>query len=99
MKLDFPHEVLTCISGYYGAVSKDEGMKVIKSLTFYTSRKKYGPFGEEKGTFFTSAKTEGKVVGLHGRSSMYLDAIGVHMQHWLGNQKPKQSSSIMKLFS
>ncbi|XP_017241773.1 jacalin-related lectin 3 isoform X1 [Daucus carota subsp. sativus] len=99
VKLEFPHEVLTCISGYYGAISKDEAMKVIKSLTLYTSRKKYGPFGEEKGTFFTSAKTEGKVVGLHGRSSMYLDAIGVHMQHWLGNQKPKQSSTIMKLFS
>lgn len=99
VKLDFPHEALTRISGYYGPISKEGGiLKVMKSLTFYTSRRKCGPFGEELGTYFTSATTEGKVVGLHGRSSMYLDAIGVHMQHWLGNQKPKQSS-IMKMFS
>lgn len=90
--MEYPHEVLTCISGYHGSVSRDERPKVIKALTFYTSRGKYGPFGEEVGTFFTSTTTEGKVVGLHGRSSLYLDAIGVHMQHWLGSQKTPKSS-------
>lgn len=92
MKLEFPHEVLICISGYYGSIDRDERPKVIKSLTFYTSRGKYGPFGEEVGTFFTSTTTEGKAVGFHGRSSLYLDAIGIHMQHWLGNQKTTKSS-------
>lgn len=92
VKLEYPHEVLICISGYYGSIGGDEGSRVIKSLTFYTSRGKYGPFGEEIGTFFTSTTTEGKVVGLHGRSSYYLNAIGVHMQHWLGSQKPVKSS-------
>lgn len=80
--------MLTRISGYYNSHCKEDSPKVIKSLTFYTSRGKYGPFGEEVGTFFTSSTTEGKVVGFHGRSSACLDAIGVHMQHWLGNQKP-----------
>ncbi|KAF6163054.1 hypothetical protein GIB67_001382 [Kingdonia uniflora] len=70
---------------------RDEGHKVIMSLTIYTSRGKYGPFGEEIGTFFTSAVTEEKVVGFHDRSSLYLDAIGVHMQHWLGEQKTGMS--------
>ncbi len=98
IKLEYPNEVLICISGYYGSVSRDERPKVIRSLTFYTSRGKYGPFGEEMGTFFTSTTTEGKVVGFHGRSSSYLDAIGVHMQHWLGNQRPAKSS-IFKKFS
>lgn len=92
MKLEYPHEVLICISGYYGSIARDEMPKVIKSLTFFTSRGKYGPFGEEVGTFFTSTTTEGKVVGFHGRSSLYLDAIGIHMQHWLGNQKTTKSS-------
>lgn len=97
VKLEYPREVITCISGYYGPILKGESMKVVKSLTFHTSRRKFGPFGEELGTYFTSGTTEGKVVGFHGRSSIYLDAIGVHMQHWLGNHKSK-SSSLAKLF-
>ncbi|GLT41112.1 hypothetical protein SLA2020_152010 [Shorea laevis] len=96
LKLDYPHEVLIRISGYYGCI-KDENTKVVRSLTFYTSRGTYGPFGEEIGTYFTSAMTNGKVVGFHGRSSMYLDAIGVHVQHWLGNQRAAKSS-LFKIF-
>ncbi|KAF5740802.1 hypothetical protein HS088_TW11G00881 [Tripterygium wilfordii] len=92
VKLEYPHEVLKCVSGYYGPASKDERHVLVKSLTFTTSRGKYGPFGEEVGTFFTSTTTEGKVVGFHGKSSMYLDAIGVHMQHWLGNNRISRSS-------
>ncbi|XP_049369323.1 jacalin-related lectin 3 isoform X1 [Solanum verrucosum] len=97
VKLEFPHEVLTCITGFYGPISKDMGLKVIKSLTFHTTRRKFGPFGEELGTYFTSSTTEGKVVGFHGRSGMYLDAIGVHMQHWLGNQRTSKNP-LMKMF-
>ncbi|KAK9280267.1 hypothetical protein L1049_013955 [Liquidambar formosana] len=98
IRLDYPHEVLIFICGYYGSINRDEGSKVIKSLTFYSSRGKYGPFGEEIGTFFTSTTTEGKVVGFHGRSSLYLDAIRVHKQHWLGNPTPVKSS-LFKMFS
>ncbi|KAK7300935.1 hypothetical protein RJT34_11788 [Clitoria ternatea] len=97
IQLEYPHEVLTCISGYYGSITKDEQQIVIKSLTFHTSRGHYGPFGEEVGKFFTSTTTEGKVVGFHGRSSLYLDAIGVHMQHWLGSKKTSRSC-VFKLF-
>lgn len=97
--MEYPHEVVTCVSGYYGPLNKEEGVKVIKSLTFVTSRGKCGPFGEEIGTFFSSATTEGKVVGFHGRSGMYLDAVGVHMQHWLGNQRAIKHSSLLKIFS
>lgn len=92
IKLEYPHEVLTCVSGYYGPVNNSDTSKVVKSLSFFTSRGKYGPYGEENGTFFTSTTTEGKVVGFHGKSSSYLDAIGVHMQHWLGNLKPNKAS-------
>ncbi|VAH80435.1 unnamed protein product [Triticum turgidum subsp. durum] len=97
IKLDYPHEVLICIYGYYNTCV-GEGPRVLRSITVVSSRGKYGPFGDEVGTYFTSATTQGKVVGFHGRSAMYLDAIGVHMQHWLGDRntataaKPKASS-------
>ncbi|KAG8086054.1 hypothetical protein GUJ93_ZPchr0010g7769 [Zizania palustris] len=87
IKLDYPHEVLTCIYGYYNS-NREEGPRVLRSITFISNRGKYGPFGEEAGTYFSSANTEGKVVGFHGRSGQHLDAIGVHMQHWLGDRRP-----------
>lgn len=87
IKLDYPHEVLTCIYGYYNT-NRGEGPRVLRSITFKSNRGKYGPFGEEVGAYFSSATTEGKVVGFHGRSGQHLDAIGVHMQHWLGDRSP-----------
>eukprot|EP00252_Welwitschia_mirabilis_P024983 TRINITY_DN7643_c0_g1_i3.p1 TRINITY_DN7643_c0_g1~~TRINITY_DN7643_c0_g1_i3.p1 ORF type:complete len:531 (-),score=50.03 TRINITY_DN7643_c0_g1_i3:307-1899(-) len=89
IKFKYPDEILTCVSGYYCSCRNEKEPEVIKSLTFYSTRGRYGPFGEEFGKFFTSAKSGGKIVGFHGRSSICLHAIGVHMQHWLGNdQKP-----------
>ncbi|KAF8112434.1 hypothetical protein N665_0064s0066 [Sinapis alba] len=85
--LEYPNETLTCISGYYGPLNNSDKSNVVKSLSFYTSRGKYGPYGEETGTFFTSTKSQGKVLGLHGRSSSYLDAVGVHMQQRLADNK------------
>ncbi|XP_011048835.1 PREDICTED: jacalin-related lectin 3-like isoform X1 [Populus euphratica] len=84
IKFDYPYEVLTSVCGYYASLTGDDQGKgvVIKSLTFYTNKAKYGPYGEETGTFFTSTKTEGKIVGFHGRSGCYLNAIGVHLQQW-----------------
>ncbi|XP_042493605.1 jacalin-related lectin 3 [Macadamia integrifolia] len=99
IKFEYPHEVVTCISGFYGSICRDEPMKVIRSLTFHTTRGTYGPYGEEIGTYFTSTKTEGKVVGFHGRSGLFLDAIGVHMQHWLGDDRRSTRSSLFKLFN
>ncbi|KAE9594177.1 putative jacalin-like lectin domain-containing protein [Lupinus albus] len=43
--IQYPHEVLTC--GYYGSITVDEGPVIIKSMTFYSSRGQYGPFGDE----------------------------------------------------
>lgn len=84
IKFDYPYEVLTSVCGYYASLTGDDQGRgvVIKSLTFYTNKAKYGPYGEEIGTFFTSTKTEGKIIGFHGRSGCYLNAIGVHLQQW-----------------
>uniref|UniRef100_A0A0D9WIE5 Jacalin-type lectin domain-containing protein n=1 Tax=Leersia perrieri TaxID=77586 RepID=A0A0D9WIE5_9ORYZ len=86
IKLDYPQEVLTCVYGYYNT-NREEGPRALRSITFISNRGKYGPFGEEFGAYFSSAKTEGKVVGFHGRSGQHLDAIGVHMQHWMGDRR------------
>ena len=85
IKFEYPQEVLSYISGYYGSVGGDEcKSRAVKSLTFHTNRGVYGPYGEEIGTHFTSAtaiaKTQqsAKVVGFHGNSGCHLYAIGVH---------------------
>lgn len=75
---DYPSEILTSITGYYGTVLL-MGPTVIRSLTFHTNLRNYGPYGEEQGTFFPSKIVRGKIVGFHGRKGWCLDAIGVHM--------------------
>ena len=55
------------------------GPTVIKSLTFHTTKKSHGPFGDEHGTFFSSCLTDGRIVGFHGRAGWYIDSIGVHV--------------------
>ena len=51
----------------------------MKSLTLYTNKRKYGPFGEEQGSSFSSASNNGIIVGFHGRKGGFVDSIGVHV--------------------
>ncbi|KAK2654845.1 hypothetical protein Ddye_014701 [Dipteronia dyeriana] len=84
-------EELVGISGFYGAFDANCcEYQVVQSISFYTNKGKYGPFGTEIGTFFNSPVcTNAKVVGFHGRSGEYLDAIGVHVQY-LSSSTPEQ---------
>ncbi|TXG55016.1 hypothetical protein EZV62_020272 [Acer yangbiense] len=50
--------------------------EAVRSITFYSNKGKYGPFGLEIGKSFSSTLSNGKVVGFHGRSGVYFDAIG-----------------------
>lgn len=75
---DYPYEILTHVTGHYGPVMY-MGPNVIKSLTFHTTKAKYGPFGEAQGTPFSTNVREGKIVGFHGRKGLFLDALGVHV--------------------
>ena len=71
------------IAGFYGPVERSGSFKALRSITFYTKKKaKYGPNGDEIGQAFTSSVAPGRVVGFHGRSGAYLDAIGVHMEYF-----------------
>ncbi|KAK2660603.1 hypothetical protein Ddye_007136 [Dipteronia dyeriana] len=85
---DYPSEILTCITGTYGLVKYTN---VIKSITFHTNKGKHGPFGEEKGSSFTSnAKAGENIVGFHGREGLFLDAIGVHVVDMDIPERPNQ---------
>ncbi|GLJ05512.1 hypothetical protein SUGI_0019360 [Cryptomeria japonica] len=75
--LDYPNEYLTAISGHHGSISHGSP-SVIRSLTFQTNRKKYGPYGVSQGTYFSFPTNGAKVKGFHGKSGWYLDSIGVH---------------------
>ena len=70
------------IAGFYGPVKGSDSFKVLRSITFYTNKAIYGPYGNEIGDAFTSSLATGKVVGFHGRSGVYLDAIGGHMEYF-----------------
>ncbi|KAG8377791.1 hypothetical protein BUALT_Bualt08G0070400 [Buddleja alternifolia] len=74
-------EFVTGIEGFYGKIEMSGGVDVIRSLTFHTSKGKYGPLGCEIGKYFTSIVHDGKVVGFFGKSSAYLNAIGVHAEY------------------
>eukprot|EP00252_Welwitschia_mirabilis_P017851 TRINITY_DN3974_c0_g1_i1.p1 TRINITY_DN3974_c0_g1~~TRINITY_DN3974_c0_g1_i1.p1 ORF type:complete len:108 (-),score=16.04 TRINITY_DN3974_c0_g1_i1:328-651(-) len=88
------------ISGYYGPLAPGKPV-VIKSLTFRTNKGTYGPYGPEKGTYFSSPETGRKILGFCGRSGWYLDAIGVHLvaeEHVNGNLNKEEVQAAWKEF-
>ncbi|XP_020223990.1 jacalin-related lectin 19 [Cajanus cajan] len=74
IKLQFPDEFLTSVSGHYCPVVGG-GSPVIRSLTLKSNRRTFGPYGVEEGTPFSFSIDGGYVVGFKGRSDWYLDAI------------------------
>ncbi|KAL5757636.1 hypothetical protein ACOSP7_020247 [Xanthoceras sorbifolium] len=78
IKLQFPEEFLVSVSGYYCPVVYG-GSPVVRSLTFKSNKRTFGPYGVEEGIPFTFSMDGGLVVGFKGRSGWYLDAIGFHL--------------------
>lgn len=50
---------------------------MITSLSFITNLTTYGPFGTATGETFSIPIADSAVVGFHGRSGYYLDALGI----------------------
>lgn len=74
---DYPYEVLNHITGYYQSTFL-RGPTVIKSLTFHTNKRSYGPFGDQQGFSFSSGSL-GPIVGFHGKNGYFVDCLGVHV--------------------
>ncbi|XP_043714900.1 jacalin-related lectin 3-like [Telopea speciosissima] len=79
VEIDYPSEFLTGISGYKDSLFSDY---MVKSLTFETNRRKFGPFGQEEGTHFCIELGSKRFFGgFHGTSdSNYLLSIGVYVK-------------------
>lgn len=76
-------EVIVGIEGFYGPLIEwKNGFEALTSVTMYTNKQKYGPYGREIGTHFSSMHGGGEVVGFFGRSGTHLNAIGVHMKYF-----------------
>ncbi|GAA0142366.1 hypothetical protein Leryth_001632 [Lithospermum erythrorhizon] len=78
IKLQFPDEFLTSVSGYWYPVVHG-GSPIIRSLTFKSNRSTFGPYGVEEGIPFSFPMEGGKIVGFKGKSGWYLDSIGFHI--------------------
>ncbi|GLU22355.1 hypothetical protein SLE2022_384360 [Rubroshorea leprosula] len=79
IKLQYPDEFLVSVSGYYCPVVYG-GSPVIRSVTFKSNQRTFGPFGVEEGTpFALTVEGGGRVVGMYGRSGWYLDSIGFRL--------------------
>ena len=50
------------IAGFYGPVKGSDNFKALRSITFYTNKAKYGPFGDEIGHAFTSSVTQERLL-------------------------------------
>lgn len=91
IKLDYPNEFLTSIDGYHGSLNQRRGPVFVRSLSFESNKKTYGPFGVEQGTYFSLPVTGAKIVGFHGRYGWHLDAIGVYLKSY---QQPNPSKTL-----
>ncbi|CAO2184366.1 unnamed protein product [Urochloa humidicola] len=72
-----PDEHLTSVEGHCGEF---EGSFVVRSLTFVSNRRAYGPYGRPDGVPFALPAAGGRIVGFHARSGRHLDAIGTYVK-------------------
>ncbi|XP_051220316.1 uncharacterized protein [Lolium perenne] len=70
-------EYLTSVKGHYGFFNE---WFVIRSLTFVSNRRTFGPYGKEEGAPFKLPACGGKIIGFHGLSDGLLDAFGTYVK-------------------
>ncbi|XP_020101270.1 salt stress-induced protein-like isoform X3 [Ananas comosus] len=72
-----PGEFLTAIDGSMGDFHGISDL--VKSLSFSTNVRNYGPFGIAGETPFSIPIQSGRVVAFYGRSATYVNAIGIYL--------------------
>lgn len=65
------------VSGHVGTFNT---FTLLKSLKVETNLRVYGPYGAEEGEPFEFSAEGGEIMGFHGRSGEFVDAIGVYVQ-------------------
>nr|ARQ31656.1 lectin [Artocarpus nitidus subsp. lingnanensis] len=76
ISLNFPYEYIVQVNGHIGKVI---GYTVVRSLTFKTNKKTYGPYGVTSGTPFSLPIEKGLVVGFKGSIGNWLDYFGMYL--------------------
>ncbi|KAL3618260.1 Jacalin-related lectin 19 [Castilleja foliolosa] len=94
IKLQFPDEFLIAVTGHYCPVVRG-GSPVIRSLTFKSNRRTFGPYGVEEGSPFSFPMEGGQIVGFKGKCGWYLDAIGFHISK---TKPPKKMHNFQQKF-
>ncbi|XWS12037.1 hypothetical protein CRYUN_Cryun37aG0056100 [Craigia yunnanensis] len=94
IKLKLPEEFLISVSGHYCPVVHGTS-PVIRSLTFKSNQRTFGPYGVEEGTPFTFSMEGGRIAGFNGRSGWFLDSIGFRLSRV---QSPKLFQKMQKGF-
>ncbi|XP_076907321.1 jacalin-related lectin 19-like [Bidens hawaiensis] len=107
IKLQYPAEIFASVSGHYCRVVYG-GSPVIRSLTFKTNKRTFGPsttfktnkrtfgpFGVEEGTSFNLLTNGDHIVGFTGRSGWFLDSLGFYLSTPKPNQNLSQRFNIM----
>nr|CAJ38387.1 jacalin-domain protein [Plantago major] len=95
IKLQFPDEVLTSVSGHCCPVVHG-GSPVIRSLTFKSNKRTFGPFGVEEGSPFSFPMEGGQIVGFKGRNGWFVDAIGFHISPIKANKVVKTQKAVQQ---
>ncbi|CAM0870877.1 unnamed protein product [Alopecurus aequalis] len=72
-----PDEYFT---GVKGSVGDCEGGFRLRSLTLVTNRRTFGPYGTEGGVPFELSAAGGRIIAFHGRSGLFLDALGTYVK-------------------
>lgn len=79
IELDHPNECVRSISGHIGQLGSLSGNPMcIKSLSFRTNRRRFGPYGTEDGTPFSFESNNSKIVGLFGSTADYIHSNHLH---------------------
>ncbi|KAF5178826.1 Restricted tev movement [Thalictrum thalictroides] len=83
--LDYPSEYITSITGYYG-YTYVSNYNCIKSITFGTNGRTYGPYGSaEKDYSFSMTFGFGEFLGFHGYADdSYITAVGAYLKPYVG---------------
>ncbi|KAJ3687900.1 hypothetical protein LUZ61_017064 [Rhynchospora tenuis] len=70
-------EYIMTVKGHVGTYND---YTILTSLVLETNLRRYGPYGAEEGQSFELSAEGGEIIGFHGRSGQFLDAIGVYVK-------------------